>query len=84
MTYRNFISSVQREFAKERMALADYIRKDMLFGMFLDMLLFERTAAQGRDIDFTQKGEVGEVGCTKWVVRQVKRDSNLRNERSSH
>lgn len=67
MTYRIFISSVQRAFAKERMALADYIRKDMLFGMFLDIFLFERTAAQGRDIDFTQKDEVGEVGCTKWV-----------------
>ena len=32
MTYRISISSVQREFAKERNALADYIRKDMMFG----------------------------------------------------
>ena len=32
MTYRIFISSEQREFAKERKALADYIRKDMMFG----------------------------------------------------
>jgi len=33
MTYRIFISSVQREFAKERKALADYIRKDRFFIM---------------------------------------------------
>ena len=33
MTYRIFISSVQREFAKERKALADCIRKDMTFGL---------------------------------------------------
>ncbi len=32
MTYRIFISSTQREFAKERKAFADYIRKDMMFG----------------------------------------------------
>ena len=33
MTYRIFISSVQREFAKERKALADCIRKDRFFVM---------------------------------------------------
>ena len=48
MTYRIFISSVQREFAKERKALADYIRKDMLLGMFFDVFLFERTTVQDR------------------------------------
>ena len=31
MTYRISISSTQREFAKERKAFADYIRKDMMF-----------------------------------------------------
>ncbi len=34
MTYRIFISSVQREFAKEWRALAEYIRKDMLLSCF--------------------------------------------------
>lgn len=33
MTYRIFISSVQREFAKESQAIVDYIRKDMMFGV---------------------------------------------------
>ena len=32
MKYRIFISSVQREFAKERKALASYIRKDAILG----------------------------------------------------
>ena len=36
MTYRIFISSVQREFAKERKALADYIRKDAILGRFFN------------------------------------------------
>ena len=71
MTYRIFISSVQREFAKGRKALADFIRKDMLLGMLFDVFLFERTAAQGRDVDFTQRDKVGEVGCTKWVKSGV-------------
>ena len=35
MTYRIFISSVQREFAKERKALADYIRKDVFRWRYL-------------------------------------------------
>ena len=31
---RIFISSVQREFAKERKALAEYVRKDAILGRF--------------------------------------------------
>lgn len=58
MTYRIFISSVQREFAKERKALADYIRKDMLLGMFFDVFLFEQTAAQDRSAQGVYLGEV--------------------------
>lgn len=58
MTYRIFISSVQREFAKERKALADYIRKDMLLGMFFDVFLFERTAAQNRAVQHVYLDEV--------------------------
>ena len=45
MKYRIFISSVQREFAKERKALADYIRKDALFGKFFEVFLFEEMPA---------------------------------------
>ena len=32
MSQRVFISSVQREFAKERKALAEYVRKDAILG----------------------------------------------------
>ena len=45
MKYRIFISSVQREFAKERKAIAEYIRKDALFGKFFDVFLFEEMPA---------------------------------------
>ena len=45
MKYRIFISSVQREFAKERRAIADYIRRDALFGKFFDVFIFEETPA---------------------------------------
>ena len=58
MTYRIFISSVQREFAKERKALADYIRKDAIFGRFFDVFLFEEVPAQERTADDVYLGEV--------------------------
>ena len=45
MKYRIFISSVQRELAKERRAIADYIRKDALFSKFFDVFLFEEMPA---------------------------------------
>ncbi len=41
MTYRIFVSSVQREFAKERKDLASYIRKDAILGKFFEVFLFE-------------------------------------------
>ena len=40
-----FISSVQKEFATERIALAQYIREDSLLGSFFDVFLFEEIAA---------------------------------------
>ena len=58
MTYRIFISSVQREFAKERKALADYIRKDAILGRFFDVFLFEEVPAQERTADNVYLGEV--------------------------
>ena len=60
MSYRIFISSVQREFAKERRAVADMIRKDMLLGTFFDVFMFERTAAQNRSAQSVYIGEVGD------------------------
>lgn len=60
MTYRIFISSVQREFAKERKALADMIRKDLLLGTFFDVFLFERTTAQNRSAQGVYLTEVRE------------------------
>ena len=48
MSQRIFISSVQREFAKERKALAEYVRKDAILGRFFDVFLFEEVPAQER------------------------------------
>jgi predicted HTH transcriptional regulator len=45
MKFRLFISSVQKEFAKERRAIASYIRKDAVFGKFFDVFLFEESPA---------------------------------------
>ena len=58
MTRRIFISSVQREFAKERKALADMIRKDMLLGTFFEVFIFEETAAQNRSAQSVYLDEV--------------------------
>ena len=38
---RIFVSSVQREFAVERKALAEYIRTDALLGRFFEVFIFE-------------------------------------------
>ena len=42
---RIFISSVQKEFAVERLALADYLRTDPLLRRFFDPFLFEELPA---------------------------------------
>ena len=52
------MSSVQREFAQERKALADYIRKDAILGRFFDVFLFEEVPAQERAADDVYLGEV--------------------------
>lgn len=41
-----FISSVQREFAKERREVADYIREDAVMGRFFEPFLFEELPAK--------------------------------------
>ena len=44
--FKVFISSVQSEFASERLRLYDYIRQDELMSQYFDPFIFERTAAQ--------------------------------------
>ena len=51
MKSRIFISSVQREFAKERKDLASYIRQDAILGKFFEVFLFEEVPAQERKAD---------------------------------
>lgn len=41
-----FISSVQSEFASERIALCDYIRGDALLGKFFQPFIFEELPAE--------------------------------------
>lgn len=43
-----FVSSVQREFAKEREAIRDYVRGDALLSKHFDVFLFEKQPAQSR------------------------------------
>lgn len=47
MTYRIFISSVQREFERERKVLADYSCQALLGGISVNLLRFEQLAANG-------------------------------------
>ena len=62
MRQRMFISSVQREFAKERKALAEYVRKDAILGRFFDVFLFEEVPAQERK---TGTGDII-ARCREW------------------
>jgi len=55
---RIFISSVQREFAEERMALRDYLRGDPLMRRFFDVFLFENVPAADRRADDIYLDEV--------------------------
>ena len=64
MSQRIFISSVQREFAKERKALAEYVRKDAILGRFFDVFLFEEVPAQERKAD-TGTGDII-ARCREW------------------
>ena len=60
MKNRIFISSVQREFAKERKDIASYIRKDAILGKFFEVFLFEEVPAQERKADGVYLSEVDE------------------------
>ena len=60
MSYRIFISSVQREFAKERKALAAMIRKDLLLKTFFEPFIFEESSACNRSAKELYLDEVRE------------------------
>ena len=60
MSFKIFISSVQKEFAKERKWLADYIRKDAILGRFFDVFLIEDVPAQERNAAGVYLDEVAE------------------------
>ncbi len=53
-----FISSVQKEFAAERMALVQYIREDALLSSFFDVFLFEEIAANSHSAEKVYLSEV--------------------------
>lgn len=56
-----FISSVQREFARERQEVADYIREDAVMGRFFEPFLFEELPA--KDVS-AQQAYLAEVADT--------------------
>ncbi len=55
---RIFISSVQKEFAKERKALAEYLLADPLLGRFFDPFIFEQLPAVDQRADQVYLHEV--------------------------
>lgn len=55
---RIFISSVQREFARERASLAEYIRTDALLGKFFEVFIFEDMPAKSQSAVQVYLGEV--------------------------
>ena len=58
MKLKIFISSVQSEFAKERILLAKYIREDALLGDFFEVFLFEEQPAKNRPANSVYLEEV--------------------------
>ncbi len=66
MRQRIFISSVQKEFAKERKALGDFLAGDPLLNRFFDVFLFERDVpASDRRPDEIYIKEV--AGCDLYI-----------------
>ncbi|MDP2829447.1 MAG: DUF4062 domain-containing protein [Sulfuricellaceae bacterium] len=62
---RIFISSVQKEFAAERIALRDWLRNDALMHRFFEPFLFEDVPAADRRADEVYLDEV--AGCDIYV-----------------
>ena len=65
MRFKIFISSVQKEFKKERSALKDYIYGDPLLSKFFDVFLFEDLPALDRRSDEVYLEEV--KGCNIYL-----------------
>jgi ATP-dependent DNA helicase RecG len=59
MMERIFVSSVQKEFADERMAIRDFVRGDALLSRFFDVFLFEDLPALDRGAREVYLDEVG-------------------------
>ena len=55
-----FISSVQKEFAKERQMLFEYLNSDPLLGLFFEPFLFENLPAADQRADAVYIKEVAE------------------------
>ena len=64
-----FISSVQREFERERREIAAYIRQDAVMGRFFEPFLFEELPA--KDVS-AQQAYLAEVADTELVFRTDK------------
>ena len=47
--FKVFISSVQAEFASERIRIFDFIRNDALMGQYFEPFIFERIPSQDRN-----------------------------------
>lgn len=63
---RIFISSAQKEFARERAVLRDYMRGDVLMQRFFEAFLFEDMPANGRPLSATERefnyaGQLGKL-----------------------
>lgn len=56
--HKIFISSVQREFEKERKALVDYLLSDSLLGKFFDPFIFEQVPAIDHSVEKVYLKEV--------------------------
>ena len=66
MKFKVFISSVQREFATERRAIAKLIRTDRLLRHFFEPYVFEEIAATGKRAQKVYLDAVGECDMTGW------------------
>ena len=82
MKYRIFISSVQREFAKERKALASYIRTDAILGKFFDVFLFEEVPAQARSAADVYLSEVDKCDIYLGILGESYGNTNSRGNRT--
>ena len=58
MSERIFVSSVQKEMAEERVAIAQFVRNDPLLKRFFDVFLFEELPASDRRADQVYLAEV--------------------------